>query len=133
MADALPQALRASDADRDQAAELVKAAMSDGMLTFAEGDERLGAVYRARYRHELAAVTADLPVSEPARADASLPELLRNVAALLWARYRVAAVVIPLLLFVAMMAAVGVVWAALHDLGGYGYRQQFGGAGHFRH
>jgi len=54
-------ALRASDAERERVAQIVRAAAADGMLTLEEADERLATVYAARYRHELTPVTADLP------------------------------------------------------------------------
>lgn len=53
-------ATRVGDADREAAAEHLRTAVADGRLELAELDERLGAVYSARTRAELAAVTADL-------------------------------------------------------------------------
>ena len=55
-----PPPMRASDADREQVAEVVRQAVSDGRLTIVEGDERLRDVYAAVYRRDLAPVTADL-------------------------------------------------------------------------
>jgi hypothetical protein len=52
--------LRASDHDREAAAELLRAAVEDGRLELSELDERLSAVYDARTRAELSTVTADL-------------------------------------------------------------------------
>lgn len=60
---------RVSDAERDTAAEVVRAATADGRLDLGELDERLNSAYRARTHAELAAVTADLPTatgSDPA-------------------------------------------------------------------
>lgn len=51
---------RASDAEREAAAELVRAAAGDGRIELAELDERLNAVYQSRTRAELATTTADL-------------------------------------------------------------------------
>lgn len=59
-------ATRVGDADREAAAEQLRTAVADGRLEIAELDERLGAVYSARTRAELAAVTTDL---EPVVAD----------------------------------------------------------------
>ncbi|HEX6328446.1 MAG TPA: DUF1707 domain-containing protein [Jiangellaceae bacterium] len=59
-------ATRVGDADREAAAEQLRTAVADGRLELAELDERLGAVYSARTRAELAAVTTDL---EPVVAD----------------------------------------------------------------
>jgi hypothetical protein len=56
-----PNRVRASDTEREQIAEVVRAAMTDGRLNLAEGEERLAAVYAAKYRDELAPLTADLP------------------------------------------------------------------------
>ena len=52
---------RASDADRDIAADILCAAVGDGRLTLDELDERLGAALSARTMTELAALIADLP------------------------------------------------------------------------
>jgi hypothetical protein len=56
-----PHRLRTSDAEREQVATILRAAMTEGRLTLAEGEERLAAVYAAAYRDELAPHTADLP------------------------------------------------------------------------
>jgi uncharacterized protein DUF1707 len=56
-----PPAQRASDADRDIAADVLCAAVGDGRLTLDELDERLGAALSARTITELAALIADLP------------------------------------------------------------------------
>jgi hypothetical protein len=61
--------LRASDADREHAGELLRHAAGDGRLTLDELDERLDAVYAARTRAELGTLTADLQtaaVAQPA-------------------------------------------------------------------
>jgi hypothetical protein len=60
--DALPaRALRASDAEREQVGELLQQAMSQGRITIAEFDERMGAAMAARTRGELEATLVDLP------------------------------------------------------------------------
>ncbi|MBO0786266.1 MAG: DUF1707 and DUF2154 domain-containing protein [Actinobacteria bacterium] len=53
--------LRVSDAEREQAAEIVRAALADGRLRLDELDERLTRVYAAVTYGDLEAVTADLP------------------------------------------------------------------------
>lgn len=53
--------IRASDAEREEYATMLRAAMSEGRLTLEEGEERLGRLYEARYRDELPPLTADLP------------------------------------------------------------------------
>lgn len=57
--------VRASDAEREQVAEALRQAMSEGRLTLAEGEERLAAVYATTYRDELPSITADLPPYQP--------------------------------------------------------------------
>ncbi|MFJ5773591.1 DUF1707 domain-containing protein [Streptomyces sp. NPDC093094] len=54
--------LRASDADREQVAEVLRDALAEGRLDMAEFEERLEATYQARTYGELAPITRDLPV-----------------------------------------------------------------------
>jgi hypothetical protein len=56
-------ALRASDADRERVAEILRVAASEGRLDLDELDERLGTVYAARTYAELEPVIRDLPGS----------------------------------------------------------------------
>ncbi|MGH8775260.1 MAG: DUF1707 SHOCT-like domain-containing protein [Jiangellaceae bacterium] len=58
---------RASDADRDCVAEVLRAAAGDGRLSLAELQERLEALCAAKKYGELAPVVADLPVAHPHR------------------------------------------------------------------
>ena len=61
--------LRASNADRDIAADMLCAAVADGRLTLAELDERLEDVLSARTLREIARRMADIPgrpLPEPA-------------------------------------------------------------------
>jgi hypothetical protein len=53
--------LRASDADREAVAELLREAHAEGRLDYGELDERLTQTYAARTHAELARLTADLP------------------------------------------------------------------------
>lgn len=53
--------MRASDADRDAAADLLSAAFAQGRLTANEHDERLSAAHAARNWQQLRQLTADLP------------------------------------------------------------------------
>jgi Domain of unknown function (DUF1707)/Cell wall-active antibiotics response 4TMS YvqF len=55
--------LRASDADREQAAELLRRAAGDGRLTVDELDARLAEAFGARTRAELERLVADVVVS----------------------------------------------------------------------
>ena len=52
--------LRASDADRDRALEILRIAVGDGRLSIAELNERLEPVLSARTLRELATLTAEL-------------------------------------------------------------------------
>jgi hypothetical protein len=56
-----PNRLRTSDTEREQVAEILRAAMAEGRLNLEEGEERLGTVYAAKFRDELTPLTADLP------------------------------------------------------------------------
>ena len=56
-----PQRLRTSDTEREQVAEILRAAMAEGRLSLDEGEVRLGVGYAAKYRDELTPLTADLP------------------------------------------------------------------------
>ena len=61
--------MRASDAEREQFAQIVREATGDGRLTLDEGEERLATIYGAKYRDVLRPIVADLPAGavEPAR------------------------------------------------------------------
>ena len=56
-----PQHMRASDADRERVANVLREAAGDGRLTMDELDERLDAVYAAKTYAELEPITHDLP------------------------------------------------------------------------
>lgn len=60
MTDDAPE-LRASDADRERVAEILRDALAEGRLDMAEFEERLDATYQARTYGELAPITRDLP------------------------------------------------------------------------
>ena len=54
-------AMRASDADRERAVDVLKAGFAEGRLSHEEYDQRVGAVYRSRTYGELTALARDLP------------------------------------------------------------------------
>ena len=56
--------LRASDADREQVAERLRVASTEGRLGTDELEERLGALYRTRTYGELDVLVADLPATD---------------------------------------------------------------------
>ncbi|MER6673160.1 DUF1707 SHOCT-like domain-containing protein [Streptomyces sp. NPDC000983] len=64
MTDELPD-LRASDADRERVAEILREAVAEGRLDMEEFEERLDATYKARTYGELTPITRDLPVGSP--------------------------------------------------------------------
>jgi hypothetical protein len=66
--DSLPE-LRASDADREHHAELLRRAAGEGRLTMDELEERLNTVYESRTHRELDRLVADVVV----RGDHQLP------------------------------------------------------------
>ncbi|MEE1926979.1 DUF1707 domain-containing protein [Streptomyces sp. TRM 70351] len=73
MSEKLPE-LRASDAERDQVAEVLREALAEGRLDTDEFGQRLEAVYAARTRGELAPLVRDLPGgTEPARRETEAP------------------------------------------------------------
>ena len=53
--------VRTSDAEREQVATILRAAMAEGRLNLEEGEERLGQAYAAKFRDEFAQLTTDLP------------------------------------------------------------------------
>ena len=61
-----PGAVRCSDAEREQTCAALRVAVGEGRLSLSEVEERLEQVYSVRYRHELGALTADLPPSQAA-------------------------------------------------------------------
>lgn len=56
-----PDVIRASDADRDRIADILREAMVEGRLTAEEHGERVDAVYRAKTVGELDPLVRDLP------------------------------------------------------------------------
>ncbi|GHF03373.1 hypothetical protein GCM10014715_69620 [Streptomyces spiralis] len=71
MTDDAPE-LRASDADRERVAEVLRDALAEGRLDMAEFEERLDAAYKARTYGELAPLTRDLPAAQTAAPVVSL-------------------------------------------------------------
>ena len=106
--------VRASDRERDEAANLVSQAIGEGRLSIEEGVQRIDAVLRSRHRHELGSLVADLPT----RASATITRPLS------FARPRmgllvVAAAVIVAAVFVQALVGLWELWPlAVVALGG---------------
>src|SRR5205085_3062419 len=80
--DMTPRAvLRASDADREQIAERLRRAATEGRLHDDELEERLGAAFSARTYGELDTLVADLPSTTVDRPRPQSPARPRSVAA----------------------------------------------------
>lgn len=58
--------MRASDADRDRIADILREALAEGRIDAEEHAERIDAVYRAKTVGELEPVVRDLPATRPA-------------------------------------------------------------------
>ncbi|MFD8917243.1 DUF1707 domain-containing protein [Streptomyces sp. NPDC059569] len=63
VASAEPPAIRASDADRDRIADILREALAEGRLDAEEHAERIDSVYRAKTVAELEPLVRDLPVT----------------------------------------------------------------------
>jgi hypothetical protein len=101
--------MRASDADREKVAQLLRDSASDGRLDMDELDERLDKVYAARTFGELRALTRDLPVAAPAP---SAP-VVQNGAPAHWhyrARTRKFATIAVLLIAIWALTGAGYFW-----------------------
>ncbi|MCX4729774.1 DUF1707 domain-containing protein [Streptomyces sp. NBC_00984] len=73
VAPAEPAGIRASDADRDRIADILREAMAEGRLTAEEHAERVDAVYRAKTVGELEPLVRDLPAPPGTARSAAAP------------------------------------------------------------
>ena len=67
--------LRASDADRERAADVLNAALAEGRLSVAEHADRLDAIYEAKTHAEIAPLLDDLPARTAAQSPARQADL----------------------------------------------------------
>jgi hypothetical protein len=83
-----PPGIRISDADRERAAGRLQQALTEGRITFDELEERLAAVYAARYAADLLPPFADLPggTGLPITPAAPVRPTARSCCAAAWAR-----------------------------------------------
>jgi uncharacterized protein DUF1707 len=77
--------LRASDAEREEYARIVREAVGEGRLDIAEGDERLAAIYAARFQDELRPLVRDLPEGQAIAGERRRP-VASGSAAEAWSR-----------------------------------------------
>lgn len=70
----LPAGLRASDADRDRTADILREALAEGRLTAEEHGERIDGVYTAKTMGELEPLVSDLPAARDAAYATVTPE-----------------------------------------------------------
>ena len=75
-----PTRLRASDEDRESIAARIQQAGSEGRLTVAETEQRLGSVYAAEYVDELHEFVEDLPAEQAPRPSRFPPPLRLHAA-----------------------------------------------------
>ncbi|MEV3989360.1 DUF1707 domain-containing protein [Streptomyces sp. NPDC049837] len=68
-----PPAIRASDADRDRIADILRDALAEGRIDAEEHGERVEAAYRAKTLGELEPLVRDLPAARPDREPARQP------------------------------------------------------------
>ena len=104
--------LRASDADRDRVAAVLRQHCSAGRLTFEELSDRLGQVYEARTLDQLFALTNDMPDPEP---HPHLGEYLPQLRPIVPARRR--ALAVDAATYAVISAVLVAVWAVTG--GGY--------------
>ncbi|MGW7271213.1 DUF1707 SHOCT-like domain-containing protein [Streptomyces sp. NPDC054864] len=69
-----PTGMRASDADRDRTADILREALAEGRLTAEEHGERIDGVYRAKTMGELEPLVSDLPAAGGAARPTVTPE-----------------------------------------------------------
>jgi hypothetical protein len=77
-----PRRLRAGDADRERAADLLRRHTADGRLDAGELEARLERVHRATHVDELESELGDLPALPPERRARSAPAGARRATAL---------------------------------------------------
>ncbi|WIV59198.1 DUF1707 SHOCT-like domain-containing protein [Amycolatopsis nalaikhensis] len=124
--------IRCSDAEREQVRASLYTAAGERRLTMDEVEERLGRLEEVRFRHELTAVTADLPATEAKDAEgwrsiiiaagralaADLAVLLGRAPGPAPGRRRV---LIGIVVLIGLLAAAALVVGAVHGFGADGF------------
>lgn len=118
MADSAAQ-MRASDAERDRVAELLREHADRGRLADSELADRLAQAQAARTRGQLSFLTADLPARDLAESvqEGTVDRESRGVLAAL----SHPALVLPWLLWGGVNAVCAAVWLTVFLAGGSGY------------
>jgi signal transduction histidine kinase len=88
---------RASDADREGVAALLREHHLAGRLDNADFEQRLAVALVARTHAQLAAVTADLPAEEPLRRARAWPSVSATIGAVFWRVVKRATVLVAVL------------------------------------
>jgi hypothetical protein len=99
-----PRRVRASDGEREEYAQVLRAAMTEGRLTLEDGEQRLAQAYAAIYRDELDPLIADLPRGAAFRTPEYLTEARRRLRRHRNGVLSVAAVLTGIWLLVAVLA-----------------------------
>jgi hypothetical protein len=119
--------VRCSDAERERTCSALRVAAGEARLSLDEVEERIAQVYRAHYRHQLAALTADLP------AGAGAATGWRAIMAALWRQLALEAAILLgrgvepnprrrlVLAAVLTLVLVSMVAMTFHGLGGDGF------------
>src|SRR5262245_55532579 len=94
--------IRASDAERDDVARILKNAAAAGRLSTEEAGERLAQASTARFREELGALIADLP-EDPG----NLPTPYRHPAPRTWLLWGLLRVGVAAVLFSGLLVYLG--------------------------
>ncbi len=103
--------LRASDAEREQVAERLRAAAGEGRLLAEELEHRLSEALRAKTHGELDALVADLPGRRVARRERRNVPTVATVAGVALAAVVAVAVIAAVALVLAGLFMVWAVWA----------------------
>jgi hypothetical protein len=106
--------LRASDADREQVIDALKAAFVQGRLVKDEFDTRIGQTFASRTYADLAAVTADIPAAGAASTAVQPPcqparALTRAEKATAWGIYSIVLTVIFTIAVIPSQTTIGTV------------------------
>ena len=105
--------LRASDADREQAAERLRKATAEGRLQAEELEDRLGSVFSARTYGELDTQVADLPGTVQRRRQSSLHPWILPAVGLAIAIPVAVALIAAVVVILTSVLAVWMVWVVL--------------------